>query len=111
MLRKILLSQAQERIRKGGFEGQGILLEDFRTVFLYFKGHNPINVRAFKKEFDIPGQRRMGDPSLRYNVGFCYGGKLYEIVWKEGNYHDNAREGEVFALMGHDFDEIGLGVY
>lgn len=94
------------RNRKGGFEGQGILPEEFRTIFLYFKDRNPINVRAFEEEFGIPEQRHIGDPSLRYNVGFCYDGKLYEIVWKEGNYHDNAREGEVLALIEHDFDEL-----
>ena len=94
------------RNRKGGFEGQGILPEEFRTIFLYFKDRNPINVRAFEKEFGIPEQKHPGDPFLRYNVGFCYDGKLYEIVWKEGNYHDNAWEGEVLALIEHDFDEL-----
>lgn len=94
------------RNRKGGFEGQGILPEEFRTIFLYFKDRNPINVRAFEKEFGIPERKHPGDSFLRYNVGFCYDGKLYEIVWKEGNYHDNTWEGEVLALIEHDFDEL-----
>ena len=93
------------RNKKGGFEGQGFLPQEFRPVRIKFPYDiNPLNLASVLRSLP-DGNIVSYKNSILYGMGFCYKGKFYEMICKIG-VDDAVESDELIGLVEHDPSEL-----